>query len=169
MGGGVFWFNPGPWWLPPGSIGEELGWRGWLVRTWRDRPLTALALGAAAWAAFHVPIVVLQEPLHGFLPALSFLLSVAAGAAAFQALYLWSGSIWPPVIAHFSWNWWNPFFLGDPYGSALSLFGGQLWLINGEGLLGMLVNAAITLVLMLRWRALRKHESPRFHGGFVLS
>ena len=151
--GGVFWFNTGFWWLPPGTIGEELGWRGWLVRVWRDRPLTALALGAAAWAAFHLPVVVLMPPLHAFVPALAFLASIAAAAAAFQALYLWSGSIWPPVVAHFSWNFWNPFFLGNQYGSSPSFFGGEIWLINGEGLLGMLVNGAITLVLVLRWRA----------------
>ena len=156
---GVFWFNPGPWWLPPGSVGEELGWRGWLVRTWRDRPLTALALGAAAWAAFHVPIVALEPPLHALVPALSFLLSVAAGAAAFQALYLWSGSIWPPVVAHFTWNFWNPFFLGDQYGPGPSIFGGKRWLINGEGVLGMLVNGAITAALVLHWRAQRSRST----------
>jgi membrane protease YdiL (CAAX protease family) len=151
--GGVFWLTPGPWWLPPGCIGEELGWRGWLVRVWRDRPLRALALSAAAWASFHLPVVVLEPPLHAWLPAISFLLSVAAGAAAFQALYLWSGSIWPPTIAHFTWNFWNPFFLGDQYGTRPSIFGGELWLINGEGLIGMLVNGAITVALVARWRA----------------
>jgi membrane protease YdiL (CAAX protease family) len=150
--GGVFWFSGGRWWVPPGVIGEELGWRGWLVRTWRDRPLAALALSAPVWAAFHLPVVVLVPPLHSVVPALSFLLSIAAAAAAFQALYLWSGSIWPPVIAHFSWNFWNPFFLGNQYGPGPSIFGGELWLINGEGLLGMLVNASITAVLIVRWR-----------------
>lgn len=148
----VFWFNPGPWWLPPGNIGEELGWRGWLVRVWRDRPLIALALSAAAWAAFHAPVVVLMEPLHSFVPAASFLLSIAAAAAALQALYLWSGSVWPPIIAHFAWNAWNPYILGNQYGGGPSVFGGEVWLINGEGLLGLVVNLAITAVLIARWR-----------------
>jgi membrane protease YdiL (CAAX protease family) len=148
----VFWCYPNPWWLPPGCIGEELGWRGWLVRTWRDRPLVALGLSASAWAAFHLPLVVLQPPLHSFVPAASFLLAIAAAAAVFQALYLWSGSIWPPVIAHFSWNCWNPVLLGNQYGSSPSVFGGKLWLINGEGLLGMLVNGALTVALVYYWR-----------------
>jgi membrane protease YdiL (CAAX protease family) len=148
---------PNPWWLPPGCIGEELGWRGWLVRTWRDRPRLALLLSACAWASFHLPVVALMPPLHHLVPALAFLASVAAGAAAFQALYLWSGSVWPPIIAHFSWNVWNPFFLGDQYGDLPSLFGGQIWLINGEGLLGMLVNGTLTLLLLLRW----SHGRPR--------
>jgi membrane protease YdiL (CAAX protease family) len=156
---GVFWFNPGPWWMPPGVIGEELGWRGWLVRVWRDSPITALALSASAWALFHLPIIALQPPLQSFVPALSFLLSIAAAAAAFQALYLWSGSVWPPVIAHLSWNLWNPFFLGSQYGPSPSIFGGELWLINGEGVLGMLVNGAITVALILRWRR-RERRSP---------
>ena len=158
---GVFWFNPGPWWLPPGHIGEELGWRGWLVRTWQDRPITALALSASAWAAFHLPVVVLMPPLHAPIPALSFLLSIAAAAAAFQALYLWSGSVWPPIIAHTAWNAWNPFFLGSQYRAGRpSIFGGELWLINGEGLLGLLVNGAITAALVMRWRARSRHGRP---------
>jgi len=151
--GGVFWFNPGPWWVPPGGIGEELGWRGWLVRVWRDRPLTALALTAASWAAFHLPVVVLVPQLHAPLAALAFLLSIAAAAAAFQALYLWSGSVWPPVVAHFTWNFWNPFFLGNQYGPGASIFGGQTWLINGEGLLGLVLNGLVTVLLVRRWRA----------------
>lgn len=151
--GGVFALYPGPWWLPPGCIGEELGWRGWLVRTYADRPLVALALTATAWMAFHVPVVVSEPALHGVVPAAAFLLSIAAGAAAFMALYRWSGSIWPPVVAHFTWNFWNPFFLGNQYGPGASIFGGKLWLINAEGLLGTLVNGAITVVLVMRWRA----------------
>ena len=149
----VWWFNPGPWWLPPGSIGEELGWRGWLVRVWRDRPIAALALSASAWATFHTPVIVLQPELHSVVAAGSFLLSIAAAAAAFQALYLWSGSVWPPVIAHTTWNMWNPFFLGNQYGGGPSVFGGELWLINGEGALGMIVNLVVTALLVMRWRS----------------
>lgn len=152
---GVLACYPGPWWLPPGCIGEELGWRGWLVRVWRDRPLVSLALTAAAWSAFHAPILVLEPALHAWAPALSFLASVAAGAAAFQAFYRWSGSIWPPAIAHFSWNFWNPLFLGDQYGPGASMFGGAQWLINGEGLLGVVVNGAITIALVAHWRRAR--------------
>ena len=148
---GVFWCNPGRWWLPPGAIGEELGWRGWLVRTWRDRPVTGLAVSACAWAAFHVPVIVLEPPLHAVIPAAAFLLSIAAAAAVFQALYLASGSVWPPVIAHFTWNFWNPFVLGNQYGGGPSIFGGEIWLINGEGVLGMVINASITIVLVRHW------------------
>ena len=150
---GLWWLSPGPWWLPNGSLGEELGWRGWLVRVWRDRPVTALALTATAWPAFHLPVILVVPQLQSFVPALSFLLSIAAAAAAFQALYLWSGSIWPPAIAHLTWNAWNPFFLGNQYGGGPSMFGGEIWLINGEGVLGMVVNGAVTLVLVTRWRA----------------
>jgi membrane protease YdiL (CAAX protease family) len=86
------------------------------------------------------------------IPALWFLLSGAAAAAAFQALYLWSGSIWPPALAHLTWNAWNPLLLGNQYGASPSIFGGKIWLINGEGLLGMLVNGGVTLFFVLRWR-----------------
>jgi len=164
---GVFWFYPGAWWAPPGSIGEELGWRGWLVRVWRDRPLTALALTATVWPAFHLPVIALVPQLHSFVPALSFLLSIAAAAGVFQALYLWSGSIWPPVIAHFTWNAWNPFFLGNQYGGGASIFGGEIWLINGEGVLGMVVNGAITVALVVRWRRRQRAATASPPQGVV--
>jgi hypothetical protein len=157
---GVFWCYPGSWWLPPGTIGEELGWRGWVVRVWRDRPLVALAVVAAAWPAFHLPVVVLEPALHHVVPALAFLASIAAAAAAFQALYRWSGSVWPPIVAHLSWNFWNPFILGNQYGPGASLFGGALWMINGEGLLGLVINGAITVALVRRWRRQENRAHP---------
>jgi len=148
----VFYFTPGPWWLPPGTIGEELGWRGFLVRIWRDRPLAAWGIGAACWAAFHLPVLALEPSLQSFFPAAAFLLSIAAAWAPHQALYRWSGSVWPPVVLHFTWNFWNPFFLGNQYGPGMSIFGGMQWLINGEGLLGLLVNGAATVILIRYWK-----------------
>ncbi|MBS2025771.1 MAG: CPBP family intramembrane metalloprotease [Deltaproteobacteria bacterium] len=156
----VFWFNPGRWWIPPGTIGEELGWRGFVVRLWKDRPLTSLALTSAMWAAFHLPVVIHEEPLHAFVPALAFLASIAAAAAVFQALYLWSGSVWPPIVAHFSWNFWNPFILGNQYGPSKSVFGGVIWVINGEGLFGLVFNGLLTVFLVLMWRKRQASATP---------
>ena len=43
--------------LFPGELGEELGWRGYLVRRWIHRPLVAMAITVPVWASFHLPIV----------------------------------------------------------------------------------------------------------------
>ena len=72
---------------------------------------------------------------------------------AYAALYLASRSVWPCVVLHFTWNVWNPFFLGDVYGGQPGLFGGAVWAFNGEGLFGLLINGTVTLLLVRRFRA----------------
>lgn len=159
----VLWAFPGPL-APPGAIGEELGWRGTLVRRWADRPLIAVAITAPLWAAFHLPVVFRPAQAGQLLQNLTFLLSIAAAAAPFAALYLWSRSVWPCVVLHFNWNFWNPFVLGDVYGGGAGLFGGAVWAINGEGLFGLLINGAVSVWLIARWRRLERSErSPE--GG----
>ena len=59
----VFWINDsvlmGVHFHLPGELGEELGWRGYLVRRWLHRPLMAAALSMPVWAAFHLPVILL--------------------------------------------------------------------------------------------------------------
>ncbi len=146
-------------WLPtfvlhllPGSLAEEVGWRGLLVRRWADRPLVALALTAPVWALFHLPIVFSSTQRGHMALNIVFLLSIAAAASVFAAFYLWTRSVWPCAVLHLSWNVINPTFLGDVYAGRPALFGGEVWLFNGEGLFGLLFHAAITLWLVSRWR-----------------
>ncbi len=58
------------------------------------------------------------------------------------------------------------------YGGGPTIFGGGLWLINGERVLGMVVNATITVVLVRHW--LRRsaqlapaHATAYVHDGLV--
>jgi membrane protease YdiL (CAAX protease family) len=142
---------PGPL-APPGAIVEELGWRGTLVRRFMDRPIIAVAISAPVWAAFHLPVIFAPGQVGHTLQNIFFLGSVAAGAAPFAALYLWSRSVWPCVVLHYTWNVWNPFLLGDVYGGGAGLFGGAVWAFNGEGLFGLLIQGAVTVWLIQRWR-----------------
>lgn len=148
----VVWSYPGPL-APPGAIGEEIGWRGTLVRRFADRPMIAFALTAPVWAAFHLPVVFAPAQAGHLLQNIVFLASIAAAAGPFAALYLASRSVWPCVVLHFTWNVWNPFFLGDVYGGRAGLFGGAIWAFNGEGLFGLLINGMVTAWLLLHWRA----------------
>ena len=75
----VIWFYPGPL-GPPGTLGEELGWRGYLVRRWAKRPLVAAAITMPVWAAFHLPVL-LGTAQHGNgLQGVFFLASIAVAA-----------------------------------------------------------------------------------------
>ena len=135
----------------PGELGEEIGWRGYLVRRYRARPLTAAAITMPVWALFHLPVVFFPAQQGHYLQNAAFLASIAVQAVPIQALYLWSGSVWPCAAFHLTWNTWNELVLGDVYGWAPGLFSGQFWVFNGEGPFGLLLNGVAALWLLLRW------------------
>ncbi|NWJ39613.1 MAG: CPBP family intramembrane metalloprotease [Geothrix sp.] len=136
----------------PGELGEEMGWRGHLVRRWADRPLVAVAITMPVWASFHLPVIFSSaQKGHPVLNAV-FLLSIAAAAVPFAALYLWGRSVWPCAVLHLSWNLWNPIVLGNVYTGHAGLFGGQVRIFNGEALFGLIFNAILALWLITMWR-----------------
>jgi hypothetical protein len=50
----------------------------------------------------------------------------------------------------FTWNLWNPLWLGDVYQGEPGFFGGSVWFFNGEGVCGAIVNGAVSFVLFRR-------------------
>lgn len=144
----------------PGELGEEAGWRGYLVRRWAGHPLIAAAVTVPVWASFHLPIVFSStQKGHPVLNTV-FLLSIAASAVPFAAFYLWSRSLWPCAVLHLSWNLWNPVLLGDVYLGRPSLFGGQVRIFNGEALFGLIFNLLVALWLIRAWRRSAAPEVP---------
>ena len=89
------------------ALGEELGWRGWLLPsllplgTW-----PALLLTGALWGIWHAPLVLLGYN-YGLTGPTGVLLMIAA-CTAFGVLFGWlrlrSGSVWPSVVAHGALN-----------------------------------------------------------------
>jgi hypothetical protein len=145
----------------PGELGEEIGWRGYLVRRYAQQPLTAAAITMPVWALFHVPVIFFSAQRGQYLQNAAFLASIAVQAVIVQAIYLRSHSVWPCAVFHLSWNTWNPIFLGDVYAWSPGFFSGQFWIFNGEGPFGLLLNGAVALWLLYRWGlfAPRKRES----------
>ncbi|QSQ22514.1 CPBP family intramembrane metalloprotease [Pyxidicoccus parkwayensis] len=145
----------------PGELGEEVGWRGYLVRRWEDRPLVALGILSVVWPAFHLPILFSTTQRGHVAQNVTFLLAIGAAAAMFQAVYLWTRSVWPCAVLHLAWNLINPTVLGNVYSGKPGLFSGSVWVFNGEGVLGAVVMGAVTLGLVWRWRA-RAPVSPAY-------
>lgn len=135
----------------PGELAEEVGWRGYLVRRWMERPAVAAAITMPVWAAFHLPIIFSSTQRGHVLQNLSFLASIAVAAVVFAALYMASRSVWPCALFHLSWNIFNPMLLGSVYTGRPGLFGGEVWVFNGEGVFGLVLNGLLAVGFFWRW------------------
>jgi membrane protease YdiL (CAAX protease family) len=93
-----------------GGIGEELGWRGFLVpELYRHYDFTKTALiSGVIWAIYHWPLLIfLMGPRLGVspLPMLAISLVAGIGLSTIMAwLRLRSGSVWTAVIFHMALN-----------------------------------------------------------------
>lgn len=91
------------------SLGEELGWRGYLL----PRLLTlgrtrALLVTGLVWAAWHLPLIYLTPLYHAggnrWLVVPLFVATIVAASFVFGYLRLWTGSTWPAALAHSAHN-----------------------------------------------------------------
>jgi len=139
----------------PGHLGEELGWRGFLLnKTLRFGKIKAAALSSAVWALFHL-VIAFKPPAGslGWIWSVSFLLNVFFAGFVFAWIYQRSGSIWPVYLAHVTWNFINPLLLGNVYSDTPSrFFDGSVQIVNGEGLLGCAVNMVLAVIIIRAWR-----------------
>nr|WP_240806775.1 CPBP family intramembrane glutamic endopeptidase [Polyangium spumosum] len=132
------------------AVGEEIGWRGYLLPRLIDAriPHPALVSGVV-WGGWHAPMILSGHYNPSPSPMLSLLLFVVCltGQSYFAArLRLDTGSVWPPVVMHGGWN-----------AIAVSFFGASttgkhapLWASEG----GVLVAGSTVLItyVLLRWR-----------------
>jgi membrane protease YdiL (CAAX protease family) len=152
------------------SSGEEIGWRGYMLTRLIDAgvPRPVLVSGVV-WALWHVPLIVSGLYAAGPHPVLSAMLFgpnvVAAGYLAAR-LRLESGSVWPAVAFHASWNAliqgsFDAFTRGGGASHTTSIWIGE------SGILVVAVN--IALVALLVWRPWPVRRSPGGEARMSLS
>ncbi|OJF12522.1 hypothetical protein BG844_20130 [Couchioplanes caeruleus subsp. caeruleus] len=138
------------------ALGEELGWRGFLVPRLAQAgaPRPAL-MTAVAWWLFHVPLIlggVYASGSRPWLHALIFgivILSLS-GLAGWSRLA--TGSVWPAVLLHSSWNAVIQSAFDASTAGAGPRAAGNLWV--GES--GLFVAAAALLVTGIAALILRR-------------
>lgn len=90
------------------ALGEELGWRGWLLP--KLMPLGtvwALLLSGTIWGLWHAPLILLgynYPDAPGWLGLLCMVGTCILFGAVFGWLRIRSGSIWPAALAHGAFN-----------------------------------------------------------------
>jgi uncharacterized protein len=92
------------------GVGEEVGWRGFLLPRLQAKrsAFLATAILTLIWAGWHLPAFSFREGYVGLgaIGTVGFALGLAAGAIVLTALYNASrGSILAVALWHGSWNW----------------------------------------------------------------
>lgn len=139
--------------------GEELGWRGYLLPqlTARWGRVLATAVVGVVWGVYHSAFLYTAATVLGV--ANPLLVTLVQASAVFMvsfpfayAYYLTDGSVLPVAILHLIWNILNPWILGDIYGNVQGLVAGQIFVVNGEGVLGVVIGlvAAGGFVLLFK-------------------
>lgn len=144
------------------AAGEEFGWRGYMLTRLVDaRVPRPVLVSGLVWGLWHTPLIVTGQYAAGPHPALSvvvFLVSILPAAYVHAYVRLASGSVWPAVVAHATWNVviQSVFDASTRGGSATR--SSSIWV--GES--GLLVVAASALVAALVLpRAWPVRRSPR--------
>jgi uncharacterized protein len=90
------------------ALGEELGWRGYMLTRLVDAGVPRPVLvSAAIWGAWHLPLIVSGQYAAGPRPLLSaacFFVGILGGGLVAGYVRLASGSVWPAVVFHAAWN-----------------------------------------------------------------
>ncbi len=131
-----------------GALGEEIGWRGYLlpklVQAGVRFPILVVGL---IWAAWHVPFVLLTFQHQRYITAALYSLACVAVGVFISWLRLASGSVWVAAMAHTSYN----SFYQDFYDH--SFVGPHKWFWAGE--VGLLCSVAFGVVAVVLYRTNR--------------
>jgi membrane protease YdiL (CAAX protease family) len=138
-----------------GGIGEEVGWRGYLLpRLLSLGVLPALLISGLMHGVFHLPVILLTPYYHAegdmLIIVPLFLATLTAAGVCYGYLRLTTGSVWPAAIAHSTFNIvWDRFNAATQTTSPLTLE-----YLAGES--GVLTLGTLTIAsVMLARRLLR--------------
>lgn len=111
------------------AIGEEFGWRGWLISRMCGYGFwTVAAVSALAWMVWHLPAIPLIVSDGDVEVGVAYLLAIGSWAPFMVALRLWSGSVWPAVIVHGALNSVRVFLT-----QSIASGSGVNWFVEGIG------------------------------------
>jgi len=128
------------------AMGEELGWRGFLlprllpIGQWR-----AILISGAIWGIWHAPVILqgYNYPQHPVWGVLLMTISTMLLAVIFSWLYLKARSPWVAAVAHGSLNAWGALpvvFLAAGFDTA---FGGIIISMTGWIVMGVVIGILV--------------------------
>ncbi|HET7480744.1 MAG TPA: type II CAAX endopeptidase family protein [Rubrobacteraceae bacterium] len=142
------------------TAGEEIGWRGYMLTRLIDSKVSRPVLvSGLIWGLWHVPLVLAEVYAAGPSPALSaafIMVSIISFGYVIARLRLETGSIWPAIILHSSWN----SIIQGPFDGATTGAGAAVW-VGESGILTALTLVVVAVVFSRgRWAILRQPPNP---------
>jgi membrane protease YdiL (CAAX protease family) len=143
------------------AAGEEIGWRGYMLTRLIDAgvPRPVLTSGII-WGVWHVPLILGGVYLAGPSPALSALLwmvTATAFSVVFARLRLETGSVWPAIALHASWN----SIIQVAFDPASTGAGAAVWVGESGILVTLTMIAAAVVFARGRWVIV---DSQKYYG-----
>jgi membrane protease YdiL (CAAX protease family) len=135
------------------GLGEEIGWRGFLVPELSRRMSLARAslVSGAIWSAWHYPVLIFADYNAGTPVAWGlacFTVMVIGISFVFAASRLASGSVWPAAILHGSHN----LFIQGLFDPITADTGRTRWVIGEFGAALALVSLGVAALTLAWWR-----------------
>ena len=149
-------------------IGEEIGWRGFLIpelATKHSFPATAMITGFI-WAVWHYPVILFADyhgaaPTWYYVPLLTIMLPFLTFVWAWMRLK--SGSIWPCVVLHASHNTFIQQFF-DP----LTVYRSKTGYVAGEfGAALLVISISIAVYFWRRRDEVEGDNLPRASAEYI--
>jgi uncharacterized protein len=130
------------------TMGEELGWRGFLLP--KLLPLgqwKAILFSGLIWGVWHAPVILQGHnfPTHPYWGVLVMILGCVLLGAIFSWLYLKTRSPWSAAIAHGSVNAWGGLPLVFLLPGFDSLFGGIILSLTGCIVLALFIGFLVLI------------------------
>ncbi|MCQ6528456.1 CPBP family intramembrane glutamic endopeptidase [Bacillus mycoides] len=134
---------------------EEIGWRGYMLTRLVDAEFSRpILISGLIWASWHVPIVIAGLYVEGtsvFLSVLSIYFCIVPFSYITAYLRILTGSVWPSVIIHATWN----AIIQGPFARATIGHQSEVW-IGEFGLITALI-ILITAIIVSRIIRFTKH------------
>lgn len=137
-------------------MGEELGWRGYMLTRLVDAKVKRpILISGLIWATWHVPIVIVGLYAAGssvILSVLGIYLCIVPFSFITARLRLITGSVWPSVIIHATWN----ATIQGPFTRATTGNQSEIWF--GES--GLITALIILITAIIISRATMRGHKP---------
>jgi membrane protease YdiL (CAAX protease family) len=144
------------------TAGEEIGWRGYmLTRLIAAGVPKPILMSGLVWGLWHIPLILSGRYVTSSGPLLSaalFMVTIVAGGYLIAWLRLATGSVWPAVLFHASWNT----VIQEIFDRSTS--GRSIWL-GESGLLVVIVCVILVICAAPLFRSTVTHASERILAG----